>query len=152
MTKRAHIHGKAWIAPVIAGLAGASLAGRSVATTRHDGSQALQSTIAFVSTRHDPSVDTETDPRRALNAAEIYLMNGDGTNPRRITENSAFDGFPALSPDGARIVFESNRLLKEGEPFNVSDLFVMNADGTGQTALVRGSSPTWSPDGLRVAL
>ena len=98
MTRRAQIPGAVWIAPVMAGLAVASLASRPVATARRDSSQALQSTIAFVSTRHDPSVDTETDPRRALSAAEIYLMNGDGTDPRRLTENSAFDGFPALSP------------------------------------------------------
>jgi TolB protein len=142
MPKRAHVHRAVWIAAALAALPVAAAG---------PGHQARQSTIAFVSTRHDPSVDTETDVRRALSAAEIYLMNGDGSNPRRITENSAFDGFPALSPDGTRIIFESNRLLKEGEPFNLSDLFVMNADGSGQTALVRGSSPTWSPDGQMIA-
>jgi TolB protein len=56
-----------------------------------------------------------------------------------------------LSPNGSKIVFDSNRLRKEAEPFNTSDLFVMNADGTNQTALVRGSSATWSPDGKKIA-
>src|SRR5216110_1765457 len=78
-------------------------------------------------------------------------MDGDGTNVRRVTENNYSDGFPSLSPDGMRIVFESNRLRGEGEPFNASDLFVMNADGTGQTPLVRGSSATWSPDGKKIS-
>jgi len=105
----------------------------------------LRSTIAFVSTRDDPTGNP------LLAAAEIYLTNGDGTNPRRLTENTHFDGFPALSPDGRRIVFDSNRLRAEGEPFNTSDLFVMNTDGTGQTHLIRGSSATWSSDGKKIA-
>jgi TolB protein len=111
----------------------------------------LRSTIAFVSTRHDPAADPAIDAQRAWLAAEIYLMDGDGTNPRRLTENTYSDGFPALSPDGRRIVFDSNRLRAGGEPMNISDLFVMNADGTGQTSLTRGSSATWSPDGRRIA-
>jgi TolB protein len=48
-------------------------------------------------------------------------------------------------------VFDSNRLRTEGEPINTSDLFVMNADGTGQLSLTRGSSATWSPDGKKIA-
>ena len=111
----------------------------------------LRSTIAFVSTRHDTTVGPTSDPQRPMLAAEIYLMNGDGTNPRRLTENAAFDGFPSLAPDGSRIVFDSNRRRVEGEPFNTSDLFVMNTDGTGQTLLTRGSSGTWSPDGKQIA-
>ncbi len=78
-------------------------------------------------------------------------MDGDGTNPRRLTENHYFDCFPALSPDGSRVVFDSNRLRTAGEPFNTSDLFLMNADGTGQTSLTRGSSATWSADGRKIA-
>src|SRR5437773_3571531 len=111
----------------------------------------MRSTIAFVSTRHDPAADPAIDPMRAWLAAEIYLMDGDGTNPRRLTQNNFADGFPALSPDGKRIVFDSNRLLTVGEPFNTSDLFVMKADGTEQLSLVRGSSATWSPDSRRIA-
>jgi len=127
-----------------AGLSGAILLGVW-------GQPGMRSSIAFVSTRHDPAVDTMTVPQRALLTAEIYLMDGDGTNLRRLTENTSFDGFPALSPDGTEIVFDSNRLRAEGEPFNTSDLFVMKVDGTSQTALLRGSSATWSPDGRQIA-
>jgi TolB protein len=104
----------------------------------------LHSAIAFVSTRDDPAGNP-------LLAAEIYLMNGDGTNPRRVTENTFGDGFPALSPDGKRIVFDSNRLRAEGAPLNTAHLFVMNTDGGEQTPLTRGSSGTWSPDGKNIA-
>jgi TolB protein len=103
------------------------------------------STIAFASTRHDST------GHLSLDASQIYLMNEDGTHIRRITENKFADNFPALSPDGKKIVFESNRLRADGEPLNTSDLFIMNTDGTGQTLLIRGSSATWSPDSKQIA-
>ncbi len=105
----------------------------------------LRSTIAFTSTRDDPANPNPTA------VAEIYLMDADGTNPRRLTDNTAGDGFAALSPDGKKIVFTSNRLRAEGEPQNTSDVFVMNADGSEQAWLARGSSAGWSPDGKHVA-
>jgi len=134
------------------GVSGVAVLGAWARTQqRREEQSGLRSTIAFVSTRHDPAADPAVNPQRAWLAAEIYLMDGDGTNPRRITENTYSDGFPSLSPDGRRIVFDSNRLRGEGEPLNISSLFVMNADGTGETALVRGSSATWSPDGKSIA-
>ncbi len=138
-------------ASVVIGVSGAALVSAWAPTQNREKLATLRSTIAFVSTRHDPAADPAVDAQRAWLAAEIYLMDGDGTNPRRLTENRDSDGFPALSPDGRRIVFDSNRLRAEGEPLNTSDLFVMNADGTGQTSLTRGSSATWSPDGRKIA-
>src|SRR6266516_3348843 len=118
---------------MVIGISGAALLGAwAQAQSRAGKQEVLRSTIAFVSTRHDPAADPAVDAQRAWLAAEIYLMDGDGSNPRRITDNTYSDGFPALSPDGTRIVFDSNRLRAEGEPFNTSDLFVMNADGTGR--------------------
>jgi TolB protein len=137
---------------ILIGASGAAVLGVWPQTRNPGKKQAvLHSTIAFVSTRHDLGADPAVDPMRAWLAAEIYLMDGDGTNARRITENTYSEGFPSLSPDGTRIVFDSNRLRVEREPLNISDLFVMNADGTGQTPLVRGSSATWSPDGKKIA-
>jgi len=152
MNTRKEIEKAALVAPVMIGVLGAALLG-AWAQTRNDGEKkaVLRSAIAFVSTRHDPTLDTAADAQRALLGAEIYLMDGDGTNLLRLTENHYFDCFPALSPDGSRVVFDSNRLRIGGEPFNTSDLFVMNVDGSGQTPLVRGSSATWSPDGKRIA-
>jgi TolB protein len=106
----------------------------------------LESTIAFSSTRDNP-VD---NPFQA-GAGEIYLMSPDGANLRRLTDNAAADAFAALSPDGKKIVFDSNRNRAEGEPINTSDLFVMKTDGAGQRFLIRGSSATWSPDSKNVA-
>jgi TolB protein len=72
-------------------------------------------------------------------------------NPRRLTNNVSGEFFPVLSPDGKKLVFESNRDRAAGEPANTSDLFLMEPDGTAQRRLTRGSSATWSPDGKRIA-
>src|SRR6266545_1984676 len=98
-------------------VSGVALLGAWAQTQKRDEKESrLRSTIAFVSTRHDPAADPAVDPQRAWLAAEIYLMDGDGTNLRRLTENAYADGFPSLSPDGTRIVFDSNRLRAEGSP------------------------------------
>jgi Tol biopolymer transport system component len=137
---------------LIVGVSGAGLLSTHAQTWSRSEMQAtLRSTIAFVSTRHDSTASPAVDPERALLTAEIYLMNADGTKPRRLTNNAHFDGFPSISPDGRRIVFDTNRLRTGNEPFNTSDLFVMNTDGTGQTFLTRGSSATWASDSKRIA-
>jgi uncharacterized protein (TIGR03118 family) len=114
--------------------------------------------IAIASNRDNP---TGTP---LLNTGEIYLIDPDGTNPQRLTDNTYFDGLPMLSPDGKNIVFDSNRLTADSGTLNISDLFVMeltprvySAEATGflpqieQTLLTRGSSATWSPDGKYIA-
>ncbi len=79
---------------------------------------------------------------------EIYVMNADGSGVTNLTNNSAGDGFPSWSPDGARIAFVSDR---DGN----LEIYVMNADGSGVTNLTNNSagdgSPSWSPDGARIA-
>jgi Tol biopolymer transport system component len=112
----------------------------------------LEPAIAVTSTRDNLTLIP-------LLGAEVYLvkpvMNDDGTwaltNPRRLTENGYGDGFPSPSPDGKKIVFDSNRLTADSVSRFIDDLFVMNTDGTGQTLLSRGSSATWSPDGRTIA-
>lgn len=133
-----------------------ALAGAAVATSwlpvglasaqRSDGNEIRRSTIAFSSTRDNPP-----SPTPFVASGEIYLMNADGTDVRRLTNNDSSDIFPSLSPDGTRIVFESNRRRAATDPPNVSDLYLMNTDGSGQTWLGRGSSATWSPDGASIA-
>jgi TolB protein len=107
-------------------------------TTAHADSEfELVSTIAFSSTRDSGRL-------------QIYLIDPDGTNVRQLTEIED-NAFAALSPDGKKIVFDSNRLRLPTEPNNTSDLFLMNTDGTEQTYLIRGSSATWSPDSKNIA-
>ncbi len=122
-------------------LLASSAAVPSSSAESRDNNFTLESTIAFVSTRDNPTIL----PR--INEAEIYLMRADGTNVRRLTENAVADGFPDLSPDGKKIVFDSNRNIAPGEPLNTTQMFVMDVDGSGLTPLIRGGSASWSPDG-----
>jgi TolB protein len=119
----------------------------TAAQKREEEKLRITPTFAFISSRYDSAL---MSPAWLL-AAEIYLMNADGTNVRRITHNTTGENFPALSPDGKRIVFESNRLRKESDPVNWVSLFVMNVDGTGEVPLVPGNSATWSRDGKSIA-
>jgi hypothetical protein len=90
--------------------------------------------IAYVST-HDSNAD-------------IWLMNGDGTNRHPLTSNPAREYDPAWSPDGRRLAFVSER---DGN----AEIYIMNDDGSGQTRLTsepgRDSMPSWSPDGRSIA-
>ena len=81
---------------------------------------------------------------------EIYVMDADGGNQRRLSNNRGWDWFPSWSPDGERIAFSSDR---EGN-FENFDIYVMDADGGNQQKLTENhhedSSPSWSPDGERI--
>lgn len=81
----------------------------------------------------------------------LILVNADGTGTRWLTSDVApvFVGPQAWSPDGSRIVF-----WREGESFGLGDIYVMNADGGGETRLTHdgmNTSPAWSPDGTTIA-
>lgn len=48
----------------------------------------------------------------ANNNYDIWLMNNDGSNRRRLTTNGSRDDLPNFSPDGKTIYFRSNRGIK----------------------------------------
>ena len=79
----------------------------------------------------------------AGNNYEIYVMDAEGSNQVRLTNNSVYDADPAWSPDGTKIVF----VRDTGSTY---DLWVMNANGTGETQLthtpdVYEFGPAWQP-------
>ena len=82
---------------------------------------------------------------------EIYVMDADGGNQQRLTENQKNDWHPSWSPDGERIAFSSDR---KGD-FENFEIYVMDADGGNQQNLTNhrsgDDSPSWSPDGKRIA-
>ena len=79
---------------------------------------------------------------------EIYIMNPNGSQRQRLTQNHASDHSPVWSPTGEHILFVSDR---DG----TSDLYVMDADGSSVRRVFRKSAkrvePTWSPEGDRIA-
>jgi Tol biopolymer transport system component len=86
---------------------------------------------------------------------EIWVMDADGSGKRRLTWNVSFDGGPTWSPDGRRIMFVRGSLYTNGSGLPHSDLWIMNANGSGQRRLTRTRElelePSWSPRGDRIA-
>ena len=88
---------------------------------------------------------------------EIYVMEADGTNVRRLTDNADFDSAPSWSPDGTRIAFEraAAGTFTPGTEAQEKDVYVMNADGTDVRRLTDSpgidEGPVWSPDGTKIA-
>jgi Tol biopolymer transport system component len=78
------------------------------------------------------------------NSEEIYTIGLDGKGRRRLTHNTWYDGGPSWSPDGRRIVFESDLGIR-----------IMDRDGGNKFVLGPGdgwAAPLWSPRGDRILL
>lgn len=75
---------------------------------------------------------------------DIYLYNLRTGVERQLTDTPDFDRHPAISPDGSRIAFTTDR---DGN----WEIYLMNMDGSGQTNVTHAPSseyfPTWSADG-----
>ncbi len=109
----------------------------------------LPAGVTFVSATSSPPLSGRITFRSDRDGNfEIYVMNADGSNQTRLTNDSAADYGPAWSRDGTKIAFQS---FRDGN----GEIYVMNADGSGQTRLTTNSGndadPAWSPDGTKIA-
>jgi dipeptidyl aminopeptidase/acylaminoacyl peptidase len=92
------------------------------------------------------------DDRRS----HLWIVNRQDRAMHQITSGEDWnDTDPQWSPDGTKIAFVSNRTGKEYDDNENTDVWVINADGSG--ALERVSDhelednlPRWSPDGRRI--
>lgn len=110
--------------------------------------QTLDPTRAVYRGVYDPTGNRLAAVISVDGAPEIFTVDADGSNLRRLTNHKAIDVSPSWSPDGKRIAFVSDRT---GAP----QVYLMNADGSGQRRLTfEGSyntAPAWSPDGRWIA-
>jgi tricorn protease len=78
---------------------------------------------------------------------DIWVVNEDGSNPQRITDNTAREINPRFSPDGRWIAFSSNR-------YGNYDVFVVAATGGAPRRLTyhTGSDEVvcWTPDSQKI--
>lgn len=88
-------------------------------------------------------IDKLNDRRQST----VYIMNADGTKPRKLVDGSA----PSWSPDGSRIAYTT-----QGDPDNSTQIFVRYMDAEGAVTQVTRltsapGSVRWSPDGKSLA-
>ena len=97
---------------------------------------------------------------------EICVANADGSDLVQLTNTEGDNKYPSWSPDGAQILFVSNRngwptlpdyepLGYDSEAFGDEEIFVMNVDGSDQRNLTNNpreddSFPAWSRDGRHI--
>jgi len=93
-------------------------------------------------------------------SGDVYVMNADGSNTKRVTYATAVTTLnldadePSWSPDGKRIAYKLSAC--QSATSCGYGVVVIAADGSGTTLLTPSGSndavPDWSPDGTRIVL
>ncbi|MEE8350117.1 MAG: M28 family peptidase [Acidobacteriota bacterium] len=86
------------------------------------------------------STDQEIFDRDKSYLVDVYLMNADGSEVRRLTENKGYDGGPFFSPDGEAIVWR--RFSEDGA---TAEIYTMKTDGSQQRRVTRLGVMSWAP-------
>jgi TolB protein len=75
--------------------------------------------------------------QRDFNGSAIYVINADGSGEKRLSPTPGFDVTPSWSPDGTQIVYARlHEAPQPNHPPPMTDICIMNADGTGDHAVL----------------
>lgn len=101
--------------------------------------------IAFASNRHAYTSDLSKEEAERLERdpsyfMEIYVMDADGSNVKRLTDAPGYDGGPFWSADGTKITWR--RFSEDGAR---AEIFTMNADGSDEKQLSHLNAMSWAP-------
>lgn len=103
--------------------------------------------ILFASNRHAyAELDKLSDEnKKRLNAdpayfIDLYVMDADGGNIKRLTESPGYDGGPFFNADGSRICWR--RFSPDGK---LAEIWTANADGSDARALTKLGAMSWAP-------
>ena len=89
------------------------------------------------------------DKTRIETTAEVFVMNADGTDLQRLTDNNVYDLCNSWLPDSERLAFSSSRSgVWEVYVIDVATLTVRQVTNGGEDA--PSASADWSPDGTQV--
>ena len=109
-------------------------------------SHAAVADIVFTSNR---------DGQLASRDSDIYVMNDDGSNVRRITHDGHRKRIVRWSPDGRALIFSMDLEPVPPAQEKHDDIFLMNLDGHRLRSLIEhpalDGQPSWAPDGQRIA-
>jgi Tol biopolymer transport system component len=137
--------------------------------------------VLFASTHLDPEAKSKQRTEFDLRATgkerryswdydeqfDIFAARRDGSQLRRLTSSQGYDAEAAYSPDGKKIVFTSlrdayppeklspeDRQRLTTDPGYFGEIYLMNADGSGQKRLTftpgYDGGPFFAPDGKRI--
>jgi len=80
--------------------------------------------------------------------SELYTVNIDGSELRRITENNYVEAHPRISPDGLKIIYSASKNED-------SEIYILEIESGKEVQLTDNKAsdtvPVWSPDGRKIA-
>jgi Tol biopolymer transport system component len=137
---------------VIAALSALGLSSSTTARSAEEGS----STVAMDPASGIPGAKIafsrlkDTPTSNEFLKTEIWVMNGDGSEPRRLTHNTTWDLSPVWSPNGKTVAFYAVQFDALGQvPIAPPHIYLVDADGSDQRLLTetRARFPSWSSNG-----
>lgn len=82
--------------------------------------------------------------------ANLWQVSANADTPRRLTQSLRYDAYPRLAPDGARVLYQTNR---DGpESLYLLDLASGTESRLPLDPALRWAQPAWSADGQRLLL